>query len=442
MSREYQTGAINPYALAELVAGKAIKWEKYPDQTQALCEILNISRADLFTADSPILTPYTQILPDGTEKELTYDEAKKRLDDFLARRTTRRITQKPPMRKLRLKTIRQRIPGIVLPAKPEPLPDIIFPIKPEPLPKHPDPFPPTVHEKPSLQRPRPHPVPDEPWMPEGYAWQDMGEYFKEVPEFDDPMQGVLGDCYFIAALSAVVWTRPYAIANHAKASAYGNEDSPLHRLTFYRNGKAETVEVSEKAAVRVVGGGYQWAFARSRDAKEIWPAVLEKAYAVWRTKTKTDRPDMLTLTDGNPGEACMALVGGKMSTYLHSDVSSSDVLRNITENCEGKRAINPMFASSLLDDHEGCDCNAAKITHRHSYSILGWDERGGRKYVVLRNPWGYHEAVLDVLSGTWACDGDTAAARVPYGKNGVFAIRADTFHRYFRRTIIVTGTKN
>lgn len=135
MSREYQTGAINPYALAELVAGKAIKWEKYPDQTQALCEILNISRADLFAADSPILTPYTQILPDGTEKELTYDEAKKRLDDFLARRTTRRITQKPPMRKLRLKTIRQRIPGIVLPAKPEPLPDIIFPIKPEPLPK-------------------------------------------------------------------------------------------------------------------------------------------------------------------------------------------------------------------------------------------------------------------------------------------------------------------
>ena len=426
MSGEYQTGAINPYALAELVVGKAIKWEKYPDQTQALCEILNISRADLFAADSPILTPYTQILPDGTEKELTYDEAKKRLDDFLARRTTRRITKKPPMRKLRLKTIRQRVPGIVLPIKPKPLP--------------PRPRPPIGIERPPISRPDQIILSDEPWMPEGYAWQDMGEYFKEVPEFDDPVQGALTDGYFIAALSAVVWTHPYAIANLAKASAYGNEDSPLHRLTFYKDDRAETVEVSEKVAVRS-SGGYQWAFARSGDAKEIWPAVLEKAYAVWRTKTKTDRPDMLTLADGDPGAACMALVGGKCTRYAHQETEPFQIMESIRKHCTGRRAADPICARTPRRAAESSDYGAVQLLLNQTYTVLGWDRHGSADYVVLRNPWGRYEAALDVVSGTWACDGDTAPARVPYGQNGVFALQADTFHKYFSETFVVTNTK-
>jgi hypothetical protein len=50
------------------------------------------------------------------------------------------------------------------------------------------------------------------------AWADAGVFFKEATEMTDPVQGALGDCYFIAALASVAWARPSMISQQGRES--------------------------------------------------------------------------------------------------------------------------------------------------------------------------------------------------------------------------------
>ena len=179
------------------------------------------------------MTPFTESLEDGTEKVLSEEEARARLESYLSGKMKRRITKNPPISKLTLKTIKNRILDTLTP-KPiihefGDFPDRVEIIRPKP------------EIEPEIVRPITHgPVKrDLPWEPEGFEWLDTGMYFNEVPEFSDVQQGAIGNCSFMSALSALVWTRPYVIKNEAKASELGNETSPIHSFKFYdEKGKA------------------------------------------------------------------------------------------------------------------------------------------------------------------------------------------------------------
>lgn len=41
------------------------------------------------------------------------------------------------------------------------------------------------------------------WTPDWGLWKDVGDFFKDVTEFSDPIQGGVGDCWLIAAMAAV-----------------------------------------------------------------------------------------------------------------------------------------------------------------------------------------------------------------------------------------------
>lgn len=47
----------------------------------------------------------------------------------------------------------------------------------------------------------------------------------------------------------------------------------------------------------------------------------------------------------------------------------------------------------------------ANIVASHCYTVLGWDYRDNRKYIILRNPWGNTEAGVQTLNSTvWLYD--------------------------------------
>ena len=71
---------INPFSLAEMVLGKSIDWNKFTDQTQTLCNILNIPKDELFSGKCPLLTPYIDIQHNGNVVELNDEEARLQLD--------------------------------------------------------------------------------------------------------------------------------------------------------------------------------------------------------------------------------------------------------------------------------------------------------------------------------------------------------------------------
>lgn len=433
MKNLYPPCTINPFALAEAVAQKRIDWSKYENETQALCEILNIPVKELFYSDCPIRTPFTEVLEDGTVKKLNEEEAKKRLEDYLASRMKRRITKKPPMPRLALKTVKTRIPDILVPRPIGPTIDkddvIRFEeIKPKPL-------------RP-LDPPRLPVNQDLPWMPEGFEWLDMGHFFREVPEFDDPDQGALGDCSFMASLSALLWTRPYAIKNETKATTLGDETCATHSFTFYNeDGTAKTVEVTDRIPMRMNNGTPTYYYGSSTDKgnnlpDEIWPAVIEKAYVKWQTGTKTDCPNYNKFDGSFPGEALCHIRPGTRDILYHNQNSADKVMAFIKQNCENKKAKNPLLTytptqTSAEQKNPNLNYEEYGIIDNHSFTILGWEEKNGIQYVVLRNPWARAEAHKDVLLGDWKYYGQDSAEYISLGKKGVFALRLETYMDYF-----------
>lgn len=270
------------------------------------------------------------------------------------------------------------------------------------------------------------------------VWVDPGDFFEEATEFSDPVQGALGDCYFIAALSSVAWARTYVIAQRTRATAVGTNDF-VDMVEFYKAGKPEKVEVTEK--IPLISPNNTFIYARSSEKGEIWPAVYEKAYAKWRTGVTTDTPDYAPIAGGDPVGAAAQLTGLTPYYFGNASMTADAIWQKVRENSVSAKTFNPMVAWTYPSGDASPDkvnYSTAHLVANHAYSILGWQFVNNQKYVVLRNPWGTYEATLNVDGTTWV------AFDAPYyggpgwwrpiampTVDGVFAIRADTFKSYF-----------
>lgn len=270
------------------------------------------------------------------------------------------------------------------------------------------------------------------------VWFDPGDFFEEGTELTDPIQGAVGNCYFIAALASVAWARPYVIAQRNRATAVGQQDF-VDMIEFCKGAgsKPEKVEVTELLPLNSPGNTF--IYARSSEAGEIWPAIYEKAYAKWKTNDPGDKPDIPKTAGGDPVRALAELTG--LSPYYQwtSELSAHDIWQKVRANCISMKTFNPMVAwtygSSPSPD---VNYGNAHIAANHAYSILGWQYANNQEYIVLRNPWGTYEAALNVTGGTWV-----AWDQPYYGgqgwwrpihmatPDGIFALRSDTFQKYF-----------
>ena len=393
---EVNIGVINPYAVAEVIAQKKINWEQVAEPQTMLAEILGVSAEQIFDLRNPILRPDAELAADGSLKVLSEAQAAARVTHFFQAQAVP-VTRSIAAQRLRLATIQKNtvISDTLMRA--------------------------TVHVSGAGTA----------WTPADKDWVDMGDYFEDVAELNDPIQGALGDCYFIAALASVAWARPYAIINMIRPSAWGNEEQPIHKVNFYKSGSgaAQAVEVTE--LVPVTKPAHNWVYARSLDAGETWPAVMEKAYAKWRTGNTTDYPNYPAIAGGDPVNACAEIISGAKTYVGHSGKTGDDLWTFVRSHCMSKRTINPMVAWTYDVQPAGTNYGAAKVVANHAYSILGWEYINSEKYIVLRNPWGTHHAVLDTISGNWTAWQISFAASIPLNSNGVFAMKAATFQKYF-----------
>lgn len=395
---EVNTGVINPYALGELVAGRNINWNSLADPQQTLSEILNVKEEVIFDIKNPILSPGLLMEANGELKVLSEAQASSRLKAFLAGVAPRQ-------------SLTRLSSGLSIPALAGPKLEAMI-----------------------LSSSVTVSASSTPWAPADKEWIDKGDYFEDVAELDDPIQGALGDCYFIAAMSSVAWARPYAIVNMTRPSAPGNEEAPTHRVNFFKNGSgaAQAVEVTER--VPVVKTSHNWVYARSLDPTEIWPAVLEKAYAKWRTANTTDFPNYPAIAGGDPVMACAELIQGARTYKHHSGTSAAALWTFVRENSLSRRTVNPMVAWTHGSQPAGTNYGSARVVANHAYSVLGWDSFNGENYVVLRNPWGTHHATLDTRSGTWSAYLHSFWNPVALNTRGVFSMKLNTFRQYFAGT--------
>ncbi|KAJ6232421.1 calpain [Anaeramoeba flamelloides] len=193
------------------------------------------------------------------------------------------------------------------------------------------------------------------------------------------IQGILGDCYLLSALS--VLCSHYGILNNIfitkKYSKYG-----FYVIQFYVSGKWIPIVIDDYLPYNEDD---QLVFAKSKDAKEIWPQLIEKAYAKLFGSYE-------------------AIVGGFVHSTLANLTGGSSEMISLLDPDTIHEIHNGRLWNNLLNYYEsgyllGCGSNSGKdstvskygIVYGHAYSVLDVKFVNGIKLIKLRNPWGKHE---------------------------------------------------
>jgi len=306
------------------------------------------------------------------------------------------------------------------------------------------------------------------WTPAGGAWADTGRFFNEAAEYFDPVQGGLADCWLIAAMSAVAWALPGTIADASRATGPGNQQF-VHRFTYRDpfDATSHTFEVSDETVVWQ--GTDSQLYGRSSEAGEIWPGVIEKAFAQWRQGTTNDHPNMPILNFGDPSWAAAALSGRSAQYVDHGSQTAAQLQTLVKSHSVSYRTVDPMTAWTYGTAPAGLSYDDAHIVANHAYSVLGWTsgpllvrafestlarvsdtvraslvDRLGflfdpivltRSYVVLRNPWGYYEGTAGSRGGVISMRDQGFWRSINLDDvDGVFAIDFPTFQKYYATT--------
>lgn len=271
------------------------------------------------------------------------------------------------------------------------------------------------------------------WTPPNGVWVDKGDFFEDVVEFSDPIQGAVANCYFIAALNAVAWADPYCIVHRNRPTGVGETDR-VNAIQFYSKGggkdaPTKLVEVTDKTPA--LTSTHAWIYCRSTDANEIYPALYEKAFAKWITNTNSDQPDITQTAWGNCVKATAQLNNKTPHYFYNVDHTGDELFIIVSNHSSNGKTIHPMTAWTYGSGDKSY--TGTNVVASHCYTILGWANKNNKKYIVLRNPWGRTEpAGLNTYRGLVSFfDGKFWRPIDTIGNDGVFALEANSFKTLF-----------
>ncbi len=208
-----------------------------------------------------------------------------------------------------------------------------------------------------------------------YDWT-AGNLFVDGPAPGDVIQGYIGNCYMVAGFAAIAAQSPETIENAVK----DNGDGTFTVKFFDRprwNSEPKQVEVTVDGQLPTRFGGLR--YGKNRDKTELWVAILEKAYAQWKGGYEA-------IGNGGQTGAVMSALTGRQDTYTWLSPSSShdEIFEQIKAALAEKKGVAAgTHGESRSDMYKGTGVYAT-----HAYSIHSVEEKDGKMYVELRNPWG------------------------------------------------------
>ncbi len=233
-----------------------------------------------------------------------------------------------------------------------------------------------------------------------YQNVQQGQLFVDGLSYDDVTQGEVGDCYFLSSVASIASSDPAALGKLIKPAGDGQYDVQFFEKT--RSGaKPVTVRVDGEIPLSKDGLVY----AGSRDEKELWVSLVEKAFAKWQGGYEVINQG------GYPEDALYALTG-RTSDYV-GDLQTAKPAKVWNLLTEATKDHRPMAAGTWSQDDFKLNYEKVGLVDGHAYSVLGASEQDGKQMVTLRNPWGEQEFGND-------------------GKNdGTFTMSFDDFRKYF-----------
>ena len=229
--------------------------------------------------------------------------------------------------------------------------------------------------------------------------------FDTLPLFDklhgieetDAIQGNLGNCYAVSALSAIAKADPEIIKKNIKPL-----ENELFEVTLnvreLIDGKAsdrieKKVIVDTDFPVEVMDNGIKKPYYVHSDYSEIWPMIMEKAYA--KVMGGYDN-----LAGSTGAEALSVFTGKSIRNFIvmnKNEFSETlEINNNFTEKSYSKLDFLKILASTkiaLFDSSRNAfSQNNFALQKNHSYSMNSFDG----KTIKLRNPQGKNDFEFDV----------------------------------------------
>jgi len=206
------------------------------------------------------------------------------------------------------------------------------------------------------------------------------QLFIDGVESGDVIQGALGDCYFLGALSVVATRRDLLLPLFVSA----HEKQGFYQIKFFKNGEWKVVTIDDRIPLY----GSRPIYSHCKDKNEIWVPLMEKAYAKLHRCYEV-------LDTGSLAAALSDLTGESTQIFNFDD---AEIMRQIYNGQLWKQLLYFVSENFLM----GCTYNDATgsaeddtglgILRNHAYGLLDCKEPDpGLKLLSVRNPWGHLE---------------------------------------------------
>jgi len=193
------------------------------------------------------------------------------------------------------------------------------------------------------------------------------------PSPDDIYQGSAADCYFLATLSSVARTDPGLIERDVTSLGGGN-----YQVIFYYNGT--NVDQVVDGYLPVDGNGNLMNAQLGQD-NDIWVAIMEKAFANFRSTINGESPDYANINYGVAEEVFNDLGANNIGGLTQSDIPDGQTLYNAAAL---ELANGQAVTFETLNDP-----NAGPLVSNHLYSVVSVYQNADGSYgLELRNPYG------------------------------------------------------
>lgn len=257
------------------------------------------------------------------------------------------------------------------------------------------------------------------------------ELFKGTIDMNDLDQGAVGDCWLVAAIASLT-TKPDQIRSLFYPDHYNKEGA--YAVRFYAPMHQQWLWVLVDGYVPVSGVGTPY-FMSAHNPGELWPMLLEKAFA-----------KLHTCYGGlDPALACGGVMAMKMMTGASECTSFVPVyatpIDEVWDCIKAHIDAGCSAACGVADENWGRHTNAAMdevgVVYNHVFSCVGARQLSdGTRLLRLRNPWGDGSG----WSGAWSDQSEhwteERKAEVPeYSaeNDGTFWISMEDFYSYWYR---------